>query len=431
MIRKVLQPNAIVLTALLAGLTLILTAQQQTLLTEEDPSTSASLLAANQVYPDFFPLMAWDDVENEATIAKMAGAGINSIAFVPPELLDACQTHNIKAIVYDARVTPDWDVTFDPKVANAVLPELIEKHNDHPAVYGYHLKDEPDGNQLPLLGESAKLVRQLAPGKWPYINLPPGMGDWYESEYLQLFVDSCKPPFLSYDNYPIGETGTFSYGYWANMHDVRSAALRNDLPFHTIVLTAAHWNYRTPSDADLGLMVNGALAYGAKGIAYYKFRSRPLAVLGAPDLGNFRQAPLDEYDNKAELYDHVKRLNRKIAAMAPVLLKLHSERVYHIGEVPERNSPMPDDSLLESLQIGQQYIVGEFTHKKTGEPWIMVVNKDLANSWMCIPKFRRPVEKIEMLSPLTGTLMDYPTPYYALAPGQAVLLKPTFATPTE
>src|SRR4051812_16158641 len=180
---------------------------------------------------NFFPLMAWDDVEDEATIQKMADCGINVIAFVPPRLLDACKKHHVQAIVFDQRVTPNWDKPFDSKRANAILPELIIKYNRHPAVYGYHLKDEPDGNQLAELGKSAELVRKLAPGKWPYINMTPGMGDWYATNFLQAYVDTCKPPVLSYDNYAIGEAVDFSYAFWANISDIRGAALRNNIPF--------------------------------------------------------------------------------------------------------------------------------------------------------------------------------------------------------
>ena len=45
--------------------------------------------------------MAWDDVREESTIKKMAECGINSIAFVPPDFLDACQKYQVKAIVFD------------------------------------------------------------------------------------------------------------------------------------------------------------------------------------------------------------------------------------------------------------------------------------------------------------------------------------------
>ncbi len=370
----------------------------------------------------FFPLMAWDDVEDEATIRKMAECGVNLIAFVPANLLNACKKHHVRAILFDPRVTPNWDQPFDSKNANAVLPGLIKKYNRHPAVYGYHLKDEPDGNQFSELGKSAELVRKLAPGKWPYINLPPGMGDWYANTYLQLFVDTCKPPVLSYDNYAIGEAVDFSYGFWANIWDVRSAAVRNNLPFHTIILTAAHFNYRVPDAADLRLQVYGSLVYGAKGIAFYKFRSRPLAVLGAPDLGNFRLAPLDEYGEKTITWESLRNVNHQVKNLAPVLLKLHSDDVYHAGEIPERNHGIKETSLISGLEAGEQFIIGEFTHED-GSRWMMIVNKQLKQSAFCRPKFRNAPKKMEFLSPVTGKLELFPSPWYALAPGQGVLLK--------
>lgn len=371
---------------------------------------------------DFFPLTAWDDVQDEATIRKMAECGINLIAFVPPTLLDACWKHRVRAIVFDDRLTPNWDKPFESKRANEALPQIIKKYNEHPAVFGYHLKDEPDAGQFAALGASAQLVRELAPGKWPYINLPPGMGDWYANEYLRLFVESCNPPILSYDNYAIGEAVDFSYGFWANIWDVRAAALRHRLPFHTIVLTAAHWNYRVPTAADLRLQVYGALVYGARGLGFYKFCSKPLSVLAAPDLGNFRMAPLDEFGEKTETWENLRNLNRQVANLAPVLLKLTSDDVSHVGEVPERNHGLTDQSLIAGLESGTQFIIGDFTHED-GSRWVMVVNKDLKQSAFCRPKFRQSAKDVQYLSPVTGKLDQFPNPWYALAPGQGVLLK--------
>jgi hypothetical protein len=370
----------------------------------------------------FFPLTAWDDVRSEETIRKMAECGVNLIAFVPPNLLDACEKHGVKAIVFDPRATPAWDKPFSSSAANAVLPEIIEKYNGHPAVFGYHLKDEPDGGQFVELAKSTELVRKLAPGKWPYINLTPGMGDGYVKDHLQPFVDQCKPPILSYDNYPIGEDVEFSYGYWANMWDVRSVAVKNKIPFHTILLTAAHFNYRVPSAADLRLQIFGALAYGARGLGFYKFCSEPLSVLDAPDLGNFR-GPLDEFGEKTRVWEDLRNVNRQVLNLAPTLLRLRSDDVYHIGEVPERNHGVTDTSLVTGLEAGTAFVIGDFTHDDDGSRWVMIVNKNLKESAFCRPKFRTTPTSVRYVSPVTGELKTFPSPWYALAPGQAVLLR--------
>jgi hypothetical protein len=371
----------------------------------------------------FFPLMAWDDVRSADTIKKMADGGINLIAFVPPALLDACAQNGVKAIVFDPRVTPAWDKPFSAKQANDVLPEIIEKVNNHPAVYGYHLKDEPDGGQFADLGKSVELIRKLAPGKWPYINLTPGMGDGYVKDHLEPFVSQCNPTTLSYDNYAIGEKTEFSYGFWANIWDVRSVALKHDLPFHAIVLTSAHWNYRVPSPSDLRLQVYGAFAYGARGIGYYKYASEPLSIMNAPDLGNFRMAPLDEFGEKTITWEHLRNLNRQVKNIAPTLLKLRSDDVYHVGEIPERNHGLNEKSLITGLDSGLGFVIGEFTHLDDNSRWMLIVNKNLSESAFCRPKFRSPPKTIHYLSPITGELKPFPAPWYALAPGQGVLLR--------
>ena len=115
----------------------------------------------------FFPLMAWDYVEDEDTIRKMAECEVNMIAFVPVKLLDACQKHGVKAIVYHPSITPArWDQPFDSVRANKTLPALIKQVNSHPAVYGYHLKDEPGGDQFAELDRPVALGAEIVtPGQ--------------------------------------------------------------------------------------------------------------------------------------------------------------------------------------------------------------------------------------------------------------------------
>lgn len=378
----------------------------------------------------FFPLLAWDDVRDESTIKLMAECGINLIAFTPPELLDACEKHGVKAILFDERITPRWDLPYDAEKGNKVLREIIELYNDHPAVYGYHLKDEPDGNQLPELGKSSRLVNELAPGKWAYVNLPPGLGDWYDTTYVQMFVDYCAPKFISYDNYAIGESDPygFSWGYWANIWDIRSASLRNNIPFHTILLTAAHFSYRAPSFNDLALQIYGALAYGAQGFGYYKFVGETLHLTEAPELGNWHGAPLDEFHEVNPIpYYNLRKMNKRIQNMAPILLRLKSEDVYHIDgdSIPQRNHGIRETSLIQGMEAGVSFIIGEFTHIEDHSTWLMIVNKNLKGSTFLRPRFADNVDTstIKILSQVTGEFIDWPGIWYSLDPGQGVLLR--------
>jgi hypothetical protein len=374
-----------------------------------------------------FPLMAWDYADDEDTLQKMADCGINMVAFVPVEALDICQKLGIKAIVYQAGITPaHWAAPFNAEEANKALPDLIKRVNDHPAVFGYHLKDEPDHSQFPELAKSVALVHDLAPGKWAYINLPPGMGEGYDG-YLDVYVKTCHPKILSYDNYPIGQEGNFSYGFWANIAQVRNAGLRHNLPFYNIFLSSAHLTYGEPSEAALRLQAYGSLVYGAKGLCYYKFISRELPILDAPELGDFRNGPLDQFGEKTHTWNWMRNMNRQIQNMGPTLLKLKSDVVYHVGDVPEQNRGVGDDTLVKGLKSGIDFAIGDFTHED-GSRWVMIVNKSLTHSTTLVPEFRSPVAKIEYLSPISGKIKEI-SPYYCLPPGQGVLLKPTFAPP--
>jgi hypothetical protein len=93
-----------------------------------------------------------------------------------------------------------------------------------------------------------------------------------------------------------------------------------------------------------------------------------------------------------------------------------------VGEIPERNHGITTNSLVKGLEAGTQFIIGEFTHED-GSRWMMIVNKDLKNSTFCRPTFREAYHHVQYLSPVTGKITPFPNPWYALAPGQGVLLK--------
>ena len=239
-----------------------------------------------------FPLMAWDYATDDATLKKMSDCGINMVAFVPPKMLDSCSKHGIRAIVYDGNFNAYQDLP--------ALSKLIKKVNDHPAVFGYHLKDEPNADEYPALAKAVELVKKEAPGKWPYINLLPGGREAYE-KYIEDFCTICKPPILSYDLYAVGEDGGFADGFWVTIARIREAALRHNIPFYNIVLTAPHWRYRELSQTDLRMQTFGSLVYGCKGLSYYKFYSGSLP--GAPDLGNVAGEALLELMTRGILPD--------------------------------------------------------------------------------------------------------------------------------
>lgn len=370
-----------------------------------------------------FPLMAWDYADDQATFEAMRDAGITSVAFVPIKALDLCHEANLQAIVFDERLSgAAYHGPFDGAAVEKNLPEVLKEVGDHPAVIGYHLRDEPSSEQYPDLAKGVAAVRKLAPGKWPYINLLPGEGEAYD-KYVEDFVTICNPTILSYDRYTTYGVNDFLPIFWTNLAQMREAALRNQLDFWNVVLTATHWNYRELTETDYRMEVFGSLVYGAKGIGYYKFMSGSLPILQAPDLGNFRNAPLDQFGEKTPAWHWMRNINRQLHNMAPVLLKLESNDVYHIGgAIPERNHGPTDTSLVKNIPDGE-FVVGDFTHSENGKRYVMIVNRSMVNSQRCAPEFRSSAGNVKYVSPITGETLPYIGWAYFLAPGQGVLLE--------
>jgi hypothetical protein len=370
-----------------------------------------------------FPLMAWDYADDQATFEAMRDAGITSVAFVPVKALDLCKQCDLQAVVFDERLSgAAYHGPFDGAAVEKNLPAVLKEVADHPAVLGYHLRDEPSPEQYPDLAKGIAVVRKLAPGKWPYINLLPGEGDAYD-KYVDDFVTICNPTVLSYDRYTTYGVNDFLPIFWTNLAQMRDAGLKHKLDFWNVVLTATHWNYRELTEADYRMEVFGSLVYGAKGIGFYKFMSGSLPILGAPDLGNFRNAPLDQFGEKTLAWHWLRNINRQVHKLAPVLLKLNSNEVYHIGGVvPERNHTPSETSLVKNIPEGE-FVVGDFTHRENGKRYVMIVNRSMVNSQRCAPEFRVSPGKVNYVSPVTGEVTPYVAWAYFLAPGQGVLLE--------
>jgi hypothetical protein len=308
----------------------------------------------------------------------------------------------------------------DAAKARENVKSLVAEVRDHPAVYGYHLRDEPTAPWFPGLKSVSDAVKEFHPGAWPYINLFPNYADASQlgaasyDEYLEKFVQVCEPPIVSYDHYAILEGGGFRQEYWANLESARRCALKHNLPFWQICLANACLNYREVSLADFRFQAFTSLAYGVRGLAWFKYFSAPV--------GNFRGGPIDQFGHKTPAWDSMRFVNLQIEKLAPTLLKLRSDRVYHFGGVPTGCAGPNDQSLVKA--IAGPMLVGDFTHED-GTRYVMVVNKDFNGSVYCAPQFRVAVKKLEQISPYSGVPAPFDGEYGWLAPGQGVLLKLT------
>ncbi|HVM50536.1 MAG TPA: hypothetical protein VMU04_21095 [Candidatus Acidoferrum sp.] len=369
---------------------------------------------------NFFPIMAWNGAPKDlAVLRKMHDCGLTVAGFAAPDALDACQKAGLKAIVSDVRVSDyDW-AKVDAAKARKNVASLVAKVNRHPAVYGYSLRDEPSADLFPGLGIVAGLIRELAPGKMPYINLfpdyatPGQLGTPTYADYLESFIATCKPGIISYDNYSLMDDGSVRDNYWSNLESVRAACKKHGLEFWNIVLSVAHFSYRELNAADFRFQVYTTLAYGGRGISYF--------VYFTPPTGNYRMAPIDQFGNQTPTWYYMQHANLQVLKLAPTLLQLTSDAVYHFGHPPAGASGPPPNSLLTGAG-GDVFMAGDFT-RRDGSRYVMIVNKDLAKSHPCSPQYRSAPKRVLHVSAYTGAAAPFEGEDVWLPPGGGTLLK--------
>jgi hypothetical protein len=214
-------------------------------------TTCCELPAQTPADTNFFPIMAWNRTPKDpAVLQKMHEGGLTIAGFVAPDGLDACRAAGLKAIVSDRR-TSDYDwANVDAVKARENVASLAGEVGQHPAAFGYYLRDEPGAAMFPGLAKVATLIRELSPGKWPYINLFPDyanadqLGTTNYADYLERFIATCHPSIISYDNYSLMDDSSVRGNYWSNLESVRAACQKHGLEFWNIVLSVAHFSYR-------------------------------------------------------------------------------------------------------------------------------------------------------------------------------------------
>jgi hypothetical protein len=382
-----------------------------------------------RVGPRTFPIMAWGSAPSEPEQLKlMKEAGLNVAGFCRAEDAGKVRDAGLACFVSDDRITGlDWrNLPPDAEVRKRVAG-VVAAVGDNPAVLGYYLRDEPHSSLMPAMGRVARILKELAPDKMPYVNLfgyrasRDSMGTDYDT-YTKMLVDTIGQPFLTYDNYSLVGGEMLEY-FYNNLDMVRRLSLETKTPFWNCILANAHFNYMEPSDATFHLQVYTTLAYGGHGIQYFTYYS--------PDIGNYRLGAVDQFGNKTATWDALRRINMELNVLAPVMLKLRSTGVYHFPDVPEQGKPLSESKLVKNVAMFQRlvrqpvqgrFLVGEFEDEQ-GRPYFMLVNKDLHNSFQFTVELRKEGGKLIRINNYSGVEQIFGGEMTWLAPGAGILFR--------
>ncbi|HLY16411.1 MAG TPA: hypothetical protein VKR61_04270 [Bryobacteraceae bacterium] len=380
--------------------------------------------------PKKFAIMAWGDAPPDAgQLRGMREAGLNIAGFCKAQDLDKVRDAGLACFVSDPRISGyDWQGLPPDDEIRGRIGSLVKEIGSNPAAMGFYLRDEPHAALMPGLGRVAKMARQAMPDLWPYVNLfpyrvsPERLGTETYDQYVRLLTDTIGQPFLSYDNYSLVGGEMLDY-FYTNLEIVRRLSIETKTPFWNCILANAHFNYMEPSDATFHLQVYATLAYGGRGIQYFTYF--------APEVGNYRLAAVDQFGNRTPTWERLRRINLEIQALAPTMLRLRSTGVFHYPDAPEQGKALAASKLVRSIEMRQRFVrppvagrflVGEFEDGE-GRPYVMVVNKDLNNSFQFHMQLVKEHGKLMRVSPYSGREEEFGGEMDWLAPGAGVLLR--------
>lgn len=360
----------------------------------------------------------------DATARQMAEGGWNLVWCANDVELDTAHAHGLRALLTDGLLTP---ATLDDPERREKLDALIARASKHPAMYAYHLIDEPNASQFPALGRLVAYLRERDPAHLAYINLFPtyasneqlgnkgGVVTAYQ-EHLRLYVEQVKPALISYDHYQFALKGDNDQ-YFLNLALIRRAAQEAGVPFLNIVqaCTWAPQVMRIPNSNELRYLVFTTLAYGAQAISYYVY-----AHPGHEgSIANLDGTP-------GPLYQALKTYNREFVAIARELQPLRSLAVQHTALRENGCEPLPPDAVFRldpttSPAQPRGFLLGSFGTKDKPSH-VMVVNLDYTTA---VKTTLMGPGELETFDPATGqwTSVKKSEAELNLTPGGGILVR--------
>jgi hypothetical protein len=267
--------------------------------------------------------------------------------------LDVAKANNLRFLLWDSKLVSLIRDNAPQTAVSDRIKQLSQRFptSTYPARAGLCLRDEAHTMQFPILTYGKGVLQGLDSKQLPWVNLygyttdPNLTGVSNYEEYLRLYVDQVKPPFLFFDHYPLVSDTAITLRCFENWALIRKHSLQAGIPSWGFIQSVGFkWNdnsylpRRRPNEAELFWQVNVSLAYGAKGLQYFTYWTPK-----SDSTVTFGEALVAVGGNRTPLYDYAKRVNNYLKVVGKVLLPLKSVSVVHAGEstLPPGTTALP------------------------------------------------------------------------------------------
>ena len=233
--------------------------------------------------PDAVPKKSDVDGTKEVNAAKL-GPQVEQTKEGMLACLDAWHKKGHQAFVYDNRTNFRTLEKIGEEAFEKGVKQAVADFGWHPAAYGFHIGDEPSGEQWEIAIKAYQIVKKYSPDKVHFLNLLPIWGGanfkeqlgCTQDEYSDKIADMMQrmdTKLIGYDFYSQCTYNTPGedemYEYFKNLNCFRAAASRVGGEFINSILSVGHWNYREPNDHDFRFQIATSIAHGADGWFYF------------------------------------------------------------------------------------------------------------------------------------------------------------------
>jgi hypothetical protein len=302
----------------------------------------------------------------EARAQAVAAAGFTVVDW-PPEELDVLRNYDLKAMVHH----PD--------------EQTAARLSGHPALWGYHLGDEPyPEEKFPPIATQIKNIKKADPHHPAFVNVLSTTG-----EFLRTYMEVVRPEMLSFDYY---QWWWGSDRYFEKLEQFRAAALGAGVPLLSCVEASANpanesgdHSYLPDNARKLRQSLYTTLAYGARGISWYS--SNIVFEAGSTELTRTGK--------------DVAALNAELRTIGPVLVQLRSLDVFHTPPLASGTRAAPKEHWVHLIgEEGRPGLVLGMFEDDEGTDYILVANRDyrqsqsvvvrLQSKWLGIAPWHKP-----------------------------------------
>ncbi len=248
--------------------------------------------------------------------------------------------------------------------------EAAAKFEDHPAIWGIDLGDEPSALDFPHYRNVVNAANELFPKQFSYLNLYPNyasvaknnaeetvnqLGTKTYAEHIEEYCKNVPLDYICYDYYVYSTRNVM--GFYENLRIVADAARRYGRSLWFVPQVNSSREDEWISENRLRFQAFSSMAFGAETIIWACYTA-----------GWWKNQVVDENGNKTQQYEKLKKINKEISTIAEEYMKYRCTTTHFVGfEANATLNQAPIDELNNGYFIGlksdanKPLVVGDLT----------------------------------------------------------------------